>query len=122
MFPKLNSSSEGFVLIEILPAVMIFALAAAVLSYSFANGLVCKKQITQSTNNFDSFITELINKSTSVSDIENIREITLPTNTTLDVSFNVEETDTDTLYRVTIRVGTNTYIIYAANNYWRDTN
>ncbi len=113
-----SNNKRGFVLLETLLAIALFALAAATLSYSFVNGLICQKQSTKHTNNFEELIFEVANRCSSASELRNIKSILLPTGDELNTTFEIESTTTEALYKVTTRLDNGKYRFRIANRCW----
>ena len=110
--------NNGFILLEILLAVTLFALAATTLTYSLSNGLITKARLTRPNYNFDEVITKIITSALSKSEAESTRHIILPTGKQLNVTINVDTTTMKGLHKAEVQTDLDSYSLFFANNNW----
>lgn len=110
--------NNGFILLEILLAVTLFALATTTLTYSLSNGLMTKAHLTSPNYSFDELITKITTSAPSKSEAGSTRHITLPTDKQLNVNINVNMTATKGLYKAEVQTDLDSHSLYFANNNW----
>ncbi|MDE6432287.1 MAG: hypothetical protein K2L13_02725 [Opitutales bacterium] len=113
-----SNDRTGFILVEILLAVALFALAATALNHSFINGLICQNQFFNKPNKFSELISFIVSTSSSISELENTKSISLPSGEMLDTTFKVDQTKTNFLYKVSIQTNLEKWNLYVANLNW----